>query len=45
MSDSKDANPANAGAREYGIGRKLIGKDYETPDLYVDYFGEQPCSA
>ncbi len=40
MPDSKDANPANAGAREYGVGRKLIGKDYETPDLYAKVTGQ-----
>src|ERR1700692_4902469 len=39
MSDSKDANPAVPPAREYGVGRKLIGKDYETPDLYAKVTG------
>lgn len=29
-----------------GHGRRLHSvRLYETPDLYVDYFGEQPCSA
>jgi 6-pyruvoyltetrahydropterin/6-carboxytetrahydropterin synthase len=29
-----------------GAGRRLHAvRVYETPDLYVDYFGEQPCSA
>ena len=29
-----------------GNGHKLHSvRVYETPDLYVDYFGEQPCSA
>lgn len=29
-----------------GGGRRLHSvRVYETPDLYVDYFGEQPCSA
>lgn len=29
-----------------GAGRRLHAiRLYETPDLYVDYFGEQPCSA
>jgi 6-pyruvoyltetrahydropterin/6-carboxytetrahydropterin synthase len=29
-----------------GRGRRLHSvRLYETPDLYVDYFGEQPCSA
>jgi len=29
-----------------GDGRRLYSvRLYETPDLYVDYFGEQPCSA
>src|SRR3984893_12004150 len=36
MPDSKDAAPA----REYGVGRKLIGKDYETPDLYAKVTGQ-----
>ena len=26
--------------REYGVGRKLIGKDYETPDLYAKVTGQ-----
>src|ERR1700720_2814202 len=36
MPDSKDAAPA----REYGVGRKLIGKDYVTPDLYAKVTGQ-----
>jgi 6-pyruvoyltetrahydropterin/6-carboxytetrahydropterin synthase len=28
-----------------GRGRLRAVRVYETPDLYVDYFGEQPCSA
>src|ERR1700746_2139029 len=40
MPDSKDSIPAAAPAREYGVGRKLIGKDYETPDLYAKVTGQ-----
>src|SRR5580704_4651688 len=40
MPDTKDVSPAAAPAREYGIGRKLIGKDYETPDLYAKVTGQ-----
>jgi 6-pyruvoyltetrahydropterin/6-carboxytetrahydropterin synthase len=28
-----------------GRGRLRAVRVYETPDLYVDYFGEQPCSS
>jgi 6-pyruvoyltetrahydropterin/6-carboxytetrahydropterin synthase len=28
-----------------GRGKLHAVRVYETPDLYVDYFGEQPCSA
>src|SRR5580692_3370014 len=40
MPDSKDAIPVAAPVREYGVGRKLIGKDYETPDLYAKVTGK-----
>src|ERR1700723_2813770 len=40
MPDSKDTISAAAPAREYGVGRKLIGKDYETPDLYAKVTGQ-----
>src|SRR6202789_3416855 len=40
MPDTKDVSPAAAPAREYGIGRKLIGKNYETPDLYAKVTGQ-----
>src|ERR1700679_3890291 len=40
MPDSKDASPATPPAREYGVGRKLIGKNYETPDLYAKVTGQ-----
>ena len=39
MSEKIDPNPAQP-QREYGIGRKLIGKDYETPDLYAKVTGQ-----
>src|ERR1700726_3545139 len=37
-----EKNGPNSGqpAREYGVGRKLIGKDYETPDLYAKVTGK-----
>ena len=28
-----------------GAARLFAVRVYETPDLYVDYFGEAPCSA
>src|ERR1700678_2641038 len=40
MPDSKGASPAAAPARVYGVGRKLIGKDYATPDLYAKVTGQ-----
>src|ERR1700723_2670990 len=40
MPDSKDTISAAAPAREYGVGRKLIGKDYKTPDLYAKVTGQ-----
>jgi hypothetical protein len=33
MPDGNDAKPARASERVYGVGRRLIGKNYETPDL------------
>src|ERR1700722_13164121 len=39
MSENNGPNPDQP-AREYGIGRKLIGKDYETPDLYAKVTGQ-----
>src|SRR5579862_9245822 len=39
MSDNNGPNPDQP-HREYGIGRKLIGKDYETPDLYAKVTGQ-----
>src|ERR1700678_3836404 len=40
MPDSKGASPAAAPARVYGVGRKLIGKNYTTPDLYAKVTGQ-----
>jgi len=40
MSDSKDVNPATAPERVYGVGRRLIGKDYATPDLCAKVTGQ-----
>ena len=39
MSENNGPNPDQP-AREYGVGRKLIGKDYETPDLYAKVTGQ-----
>src|SRR6202451_2578740 len=40
-SEQKTAHPTAASERVYGVGRKLIGKDYETPDLYAKVTGQQ----
>src|ERR1700683_5023434 len=34
-----ESGPAKAPERVYGVGRKLIGKDYPTPDLYAKVTG------
>jgi xanthine dehydrogenase molybdenum-binding subunit len=36
----KIKEPAGIPAREYGVGHKLIGKDYQTPDLYAKVTGQ-----
>jgi xanthine dehydrogenase molybdenum-binding subunit len=35
----KELEPSKAPERVYGVGRKLIGKDYPTPDLYAKVTG------
>src|SRR6202167_353061 len=35
-----ESGPAKAPERVYGVGRKLIGKDYPTPDLYAKVTGQ-----
>jgi xanthine dehydrogenase molybdenum-binding subunit len=40
MPDENDAKTANPAERVYGVGRRLIGKDYETPDLYAKVTGQ-----
>jgi CO/xanthine dehydrogenase Mo-binding subunit len=40
MPDANDVKSANATDRVYGVGRKLIGKDYATPDLYAKVTGQ-----
>ncbi len=40
MSESRDVKPPPAPERVYGVGRKLIGKDYPTPDLYAKVTGQ-----
>src|SRR5277367_7020746 len=36
----KVTEPAGGPKREYGVGHKLIGKDYQTPDLYAKVTGQ-----
>ncbi|HXW89595.1 MAG TPA: xanthine dehydrogenase family protein molybdopterin-binding subunit [Terriglobales bacterium] len=38
--ENKDAPPATASERVYGVGHTLIGKDYVTPDLYAKVTGQ-----
>ena len=33
--------PSGLPKREYGVGHKLIGKDYPTPDLYAKVTGQR----
>ena len=40
MPEGNDSKTANAPACVYGVGRRLIGKDYETPDLYAKVTGQ-----
>jgi xanthine dehydrogenase molybdenum-binding subunit len=40
MSEKRDDESAKQTTREYGPGRKLIGKDYETPDLHAKVTGK-----
>ena len=37
--NKKPADPTKAAERTYGAGYKLIGKNYETPDLYAKVTG------
>src|SRR5271167_2104595 len=39
-SGKKVTEPAGSPKREYGVGHKLIGKDYQTPDLYAKVTGQ-----
>jgi CO/xanthine dehydrogenase Mo-binding subunit len=39
MSEEKGGKPAKEPERVYGVGRNLIGKDYETPDLHAKVTG------
>jgi xanthine dehydrogenase molybdenum-binding subunit len=39
-SEKKAKQPAGIPNREYGVGHKLIGKDYQTPDLYAKVTGQ-----
>jgi xanthine dehydrogenase molybdenum-binding subunit len=38
--EKKDPKAAQTTERVYGVGRKLIGKNYETPDLYAKVTGQ-----
>jgi xanthine dehydrogenase molybdenum-binding subunit len=38
-SSNKDAKPVEPATRVYGVGHKLIGKDYQTADLYAKVTG------
>ncbi len=40
MPDANDVKSPNATERVYGVGRKLIGKDYADPDLYAKVTGQ-----
>src|SRR5271167_959014 len=40
MPDGNNVKPPSAPERVYGVGRKLIGKDYATPDLYAKVTGQ-----
>src|SRR6266851_5272225 len=40
MHDGNDVKPAKTPERVYGVGRRLIGKNYETPDLYAKVTGQ-----
>jgi CO/xanthine dehydrogenase Mo-binding subunit len=40
MPDGNGVKPTSAPERVYGVGRKLIGKDYATPDLYAKVTGQ-----
>jgi xanthine dehydrogenase molybdenum-binding subunit len=39
-SGKKIKEPAGIPKREYGVGHRLIGKDYQTPDLYAKVTGQ-----
>jgi len=38
--EKKSAQPAKPSERVYGVGRKLLGKNYATPDLYAKVTGQ-----
>jgi CO/xanthine dehydrogenase Mo-binding subunit len=40
MAEKTDLAPGGASERVYGAGRKLVGKDYPTPDLYAKVTGQ-----
>jgi len=40
MPEGNNVKPSNPPERVYGVGRRLIGKDYATPDLYAKVTGQ-----
>src|SRR5260370_12391458 len=40
MPDGSEVKPGAGTEREYGVGRRLIGKNYKTPDLYAKVTGQ-----
>ena len=40
MPDRNEVKPGAGTERVYGVGRRLIGKDYVTPDLYAKVSGQ-----
>jgi CO/xanthine dehydrogenase Mo-binding subunit len=40
LDDKKAVEPAKSTERQYGAGYKLIGKNYQTPDLYAKVTGQ-----
>jgi xanthine dehydrogenase molybdenum-binding subunit len=40
MSEKPDSKSTQANERVYGVGKKLIGKNYQTPDMYAKVTGQ-----
>src|SRR6202035_537080 len=41
MPEGNNVKPSNPHERVYGVGRRLIGKDYATHDLYAKVTGQE----